>query len=160
MGLAGKVSQGSFLEKVRPFSRAGRYSKGSPLIILSTGPPLIIISTSTILYAAYRLQQGADKHEFGRGAKYSSRRQTKPLYYFVVIELLRDILNQENLNSSNKGITAAFHALIREDNAEAFRSLLDEGINIIDEYMNQESDECIYKEPAFQRFQQRLEYVP
>ena len=49
------------------------------------------------LYAAYLLQNAANKYEFGRGAPQDSRRQTRFLYYMVTLDLLKEVLARANL---------------------------------------------------------------
>jgi hypothetical protein len=102
------------------------------------------------LYAAYRLQTAADQYGFGRGTERMSRRQTRFLYYLVVIDLLRDVLRMANLDASATGITQAMNTLFAAGNEDAARELLDNGIDLIDEYMNRESEDSVFKEPSFQ----------
>lgn len=64
------------------------------------------------LYAAYRLQLAADGYQFGRYAPVPTRRQTRFLYYMVVLELLRDVLIRASMNPSRDIMT---QALINRD---------------------------------------------
>ena len=103
------------------------------------------------LYAAYQLQMLANKFNFGRGASVlPSRRLTRFLFYYVAIELLRDIVIRGNLESSPKGITGAFHALFQDNNQDALQLLLDAAIEVVDEYLSQESDDSVFKETDFE----------
>lgn len=103
------------------------------------------------LYAAYMLQQSAARFNFGRGASVPvSRRQTRFLWYFVVCDLLREVLNWRGRNSTSKGITRAFHALLNPDNQDIYQKLLDSGIEVIDQYLNQESENSVFNEQAFE----------
>ena len=102
------------------------------------------------LYAAYRLQTMADRFKFGRRADYQSRGLTKYLFYFVVLEFLRETLIRANLSHANSELTRALLRLDQEEHQEALEGLLDAAIEVIDEYMNRESDDSVFKEPEFQ----------
>lgn len=102
------------------------------------------------LYAAYRLQQLAEQFNFGRGASVlHSRRLTRQLFYFVTIDLLRDVLILGNHGHSSRGITNAFNILLREDNEYILQQLLDASIQIVDEYLNSEYQDSVFNEPEF-----------
>ncbi len=102
-------------------------------------------------FAAYRLQQLADQFNFGRGAGVQpSRRQTRFLYYFIVIELLKDVLIREGQEYSSKGLTSAFHSLLGEANSEVLQSLLDAAVDVVDEYLSEASDDSVFKERDFE----------
>lgn len=101
------------------------------------------------LLAAYRLQAAAENFGFGRGAGKMSRRQTKFLFHMVAVDLLRDVLVRNQRLSKPKDITAAFNKLFKPENTVAAEALLDTAVNAIDEYMTQDMDDCVYKEPAF-----------
>ena len=103
------------------------------------------------LWAAYKLKLLADQFNFGRGSDVQlSRRQTRFLYYFVVMEILRDVLIRADRPSSVNNLTDAFLALLNEDNLEALQSLLQGGIAVVDEYMTDEFEDSVFKEIAFE----------
>ena len=103
------------------------------------------------LYAAYQLQELAKQFKFGRGASVQvSRRQTRFLYYFVAIELLRDVLIRGNHQTSAKGITNAFHVLLQDTNQAVLQLLLDAAIEVVDDYLRQDSDDSVFKEQEFE----------
>ena len=103
------------------------------------------------LYGAYRLQGLADQFKFGRGAKDTSRRQTRVLFYFVVLELVRETLIRANNQApSNKEQTNTLLALLQEESQDALQGLLDSAIEVINEYLNRESDDSLFKEPRYQ----------
>ncbi len=103
------------------------------------------------LYASYRLQQSAEKFKFGRGAGVQpSRRLTRFLYYFVVMDLLRDVLIRTNQDYSSQGLTTAFRCLLQDCNQDTLQLLLDASIDVVDEYLNQESDDSVFKEREFE----------
>ena len=103
------------------------------------------------LYAAYRLQDLARQFKFGRGKEVKpSRRVSRFFYYFVAIEMLRDVLKRENHGFSSKDITGAFNALIRASNEEALQSLLDAAIEVVDEYLSEGTEHSVYQEPGYE----------
>ena len=103
------------------------------------------------LYAAFRLQVLAGQFMFGRGAKVQpSRRQTRFLYYFVAIELLRDVLIRSNREYSAKKVTEAFQILLDDSNEEILQLMLDAAIEIVDEYLSPASEDSVFKEGEFE----------
>lgn len=104
------------------------------------------------LYAAYRLQTAADGYGFGRAAAADKpgRRQTRFLFYLVANDLLRDVMTRAQIPVAPKAITRAWLRLFAESNADPVGLLLDNGIEVIDEYMNKDVDDSIEKEPGFE----------
>ena len=102
------------------------------------------------LYAAYKLQGLAGQFNFGRRASGLSRRQTRFLYYFVAMELLRDVCRHKNLDYSAKGLTHAILALLKEGNEDVLQSLLNASIEVIDEYIDEGSKDSVFKEESFE----------
>jgi hypothetical protein len=98
------------------------------------------------LYAAFRLKREADNIGFGRGAQLS-RRQTRYLFYFTVIQLLRSVLVFKGAQSANRDVTNAFLKVV--DNPEALKGLLESALRLIDEYVNQSEGDNIFKEPGY-----------
>lgn len=102
------------------------------------------------LYAAYRLHQLAEPFKFGRGADVRpSRRLTRFFYYFVVMELLRDVLIRGGRGAAPKKLTQAFSTLMEEGNEEPLDLLLNAAIDIVDEYVSRESDDSVFQEEDF-----------
>ncbi|HRI66521.1 MAG TPA: AIPR family protein [Polyangium sp.] len=104
------------------------------------------------LYAAYRLHiktlGGTGEYEFGRKAK-SSRRQTRYLFFMVVLDLLKDILVRQSKGSGPKDLTRALLKLFESQNESALRVLLDTALEVVDEYMTPGQEDSVYEEPAF-----------
>lgn len=104
------------------------------------------------LYAAYRLYiktlGGTSEYEFGRKVK-STRRQTRYLFFMVVLDLLKDILVRQSKGSAPKDLTHALLKLFTPQNESALRVLLDTALEVIDEYMTPGHDDSVYEEPAF-----------
>jgi hypothetical protein len=106
------------------------------------------------LYAAYRVQQTADKYKFGRGAE-TSRRQTRFLYYMVALELLKRVMSRANLDTSPRDLTQALLKLYKPGNELAAEALMDAAIEVIDEYMNPRSEQSVFQEPAYENVHNR-----
>jgi hypothetical protein len=99
------------------------------------------------VYAAYLLQQAANRYGFGRGAEKQSRSQTKFLFYYVTIELLRDALSKEGRPADSRSISHALIKLAHSEEAQA--ALYDQSVELIDSYMTQASDNCVFKERSY-----------
>jgi len=106
------------------------------------------------LYAAYRVQQTADKYKFGRGADIS-RRQTRFLFYMVALELLKRVMSRANLDASPRELTQALLKLYKPGSEAAIEALMDAAIEVIDEYMNPRSEQSIFQEPAYENIHNR-----
>lgn len=103
------------------------------------------------LYAAYKLQQSAERFNFGRGADVRpSRRLTRFFFYFVVMDLLRDVLIRSGKSVTSKKLTLAFNSLVQEDNEDTLALLMDAAIDIVDEYVSRESEDSVFNEQDFE----------
>ncbi len=103
-------------------------------------------------YAAYHLMRAADKVGFGRSYA-STRRQSKFLFYYIVIQMLRDVimlspeLNRQDCPPS--AITDAVIKLAAQEPIDALDALCDIAIGVVDEYLTTSSDESAYNEESF-----------
>ena len=130
------------------FGRSAPFLPGGSVFRLLTEVEPIDVDD---LYAAYRLQKLSEQFRFGRGAKVRpSRRQTRFLFFFVVIELLRDVLIRENHPRSAKQLTRAFSALLQDPSQDALQLLLEAPIEVVDDYLNPESEDSVFKESEFE----------
>jgi hypothetical protein len=111
----------------------------------STNYPFAVDS----LYAAYLLQEEANKYEFGWGTSKPSRRQTRYLFYLTVMELLRDVFIQEGIKATQGALTRAVIQLSEPGNEAAFRKLLNRAVSVIDRYLMSVNYNSVYKEPEF-----------
>ena len=100
------------------------------------------------LYASFLLKKTADQIGFGRGAT-ASRRQTRFLFYMVVLELLTDILTRMRLQPSTQTKTKALLTLFESGNENAKQSLMDAAIEFVDSYLTEGTDNSAFEEPAF-----------
>jgi hypothetical protein len=96
------------------------------------------------LYAAYLVKQAGEKNEFGRGGR-PERRQTKFLFYFIVIHLLLDMLQAKQRPSNLRDISQAIIKLLGVETAGS-AALIDNATALIDEYMNAQNDLSYIKE--------------
>jgi hypothetical protein len=101
------------------------------------------------LFAAYRLQTLADAFNFGRSAERPSRRQSRFLFYTTVVELLKDVLVRMNRTADKKAITNALTTVFAPGNEAAAKILLDNAINLIDDYLTAGTDGSVQNEPRF-----------
>ncbi len=102
------------------------------------------------LYAAYRLRRVADNIGFGRGSGIRpSRRQTRFVFYWLVCEFLEDVLRRNETGHSPKDLTSAVLQLMLEENEEALDHLVNAALEVLEEYMTENSDDCVFKEETF-----------
>lgn len=99
------------------------------------------------LYAAYLLQEAADGFNFGRGAQ-TSRRQSRFLFYSVVINLLKDVMTRSEKPVANRDISDALALVLKNDAARD--ALLGQAIEVIDTYFTNGNEDSVFEEPAFQ----------
>jgi hypothetical protein len=101
------------------------------------------------LYSAYKMKIAADGLGFGRSAPQIPRRQTRFLFYYVTLRLLWGILVARQLPTSPGALTKALLALAEPDHQEVFSRLLEDGANLVDDYLTAGSELCAHKEPAY-----------
>ena len=101
------------------------------------------------LYAAYHLQCAADKLDFGRGAAKSTRRQTKFLFYMIVIDLLKDVMTRSDMKATRKNCTRALLRLFDSSHESAGQAMLDAATEVVDGYLTPGTDACVFDEPAY-----------
>ena len=101
------------------------------------------------LWAAYLLQKAADHFGFGRGAEQPSRRQTRFMFYMVVIDLLREIIVRTGRLATRAEITNGVITLLSDESLIERQELLDRAIDAIDSYMTKDTDNSVFDEPAF-----------
>ncbi len=132
---------GTALGKNAPFLPGGRIFNQ-----ITTGDNRI---GSDDLYVSYQLHKLANQYKFGRAADRNSRRQTRFFYYFVVLDLLRDTLIRANHERSSSALTSCLRILMQEENQNAIQGLLNAAIDVVDEYLSQEHEDSVFREPEF-----------
>ena len=101
------------------------------------------------LFAVWLLNYEAiNKYRFGRGAeKNSARGFTRYLFYYTVIEIIRDFLNSIHKNIDTKLISKAILKLFSKP--EEIHLILNNAALTIDEYFKQGNEYGFYKDEAF-----------
>jgi AIPR protein len=97
------------------------------------------------LYACYLLQEAADELKFGRGGP-PARRQSRFVFYMVVITLLRDTLNRVQMPSSSRSLSIALGKVLNDEAAKG--ELINQAVELIEGYFTQGSEDSIHEEPA------------
>jgi hypothetical protein len=101
------------------------------------------------LYAAYQLQKAADEYKFGRRGP-TSRRQTRFLFYMVVLDLLRGVLISANKPHQLKDLTNTLLTVFAPGNEAAATALLETAVKeVIDVYLNSGEEDSVFNEPAY-----------
>jgi len=101
------------------------------------------------LYAAYQLQYAANGFGFGRGAAKPTRRQTRFMFYMVVLDLLKDVMTRSDISPTRKSRTRALLKLLDRDQESAAQALLNTAIEVVDGYLTEGTDACVFDEPAY-----------
>lgn len=101
------------------------------------------------LYASYLLKSAADTYGFGRGATEDSRRQTRFLYYMVVLDLLREVLSRGSLPTTHHSLSSALIKIFRSSQEQSKDALLDTAVEVIGTYLTQGGDNSLFDEPAY-----------
>ena len=108
------------------------------------------------LYAAHLLKARGDQLSFGRGAL-QTRRQTRYLFYYVFIELLRQGLVKAGKTQDLENISNAVLKVLDASNDHVGDLLIEASINVIDNYLTPDTDESVFTEPEYKtRFSQDL----
>lgn len=105
------------------------------------------------LYAAFRLDQAAERLGFGRGAQLPSRQQTRYLFYMITVQMLKEMLQGKGLPSTPSDLSRALNVLFQKDNEAIANELFESTAYTIDEYMRPDGEGTVYKEPAYLRTQ-------
>lgn len=102
------------------------------------------------LYAVCLLNHEAIfTYKFGRGADNSSRGFTRYLFYYTVIEIIRDIILSNNQAIDTKIITKALLRLFSKPGKWEISQVLENAAYTIDEYFTAGTENCVYKDPEF-----------
>ena len=99
------------------------------------------------LYAAFLLYDSGKRMDFGRGGG-TARRQTKFLYYFVFVNLLRDALQKEQRPSGLQETTDAVIGLLDQKN-DAGKLLEEMAAALIDNYLTESNENSVFREDRF-----------
>ena len=102
------------------------------------------------VYAAYRLHSLADEYRFGRGADKPTRGTSRFLFYYVFVELLKQMMAHASLPTLQENVTDAMLALLSPSAQPEGLELGGAATELVDEYLTQGvGDNSVDKEPAF-----------
>lgn len=102
------------------------------------------------LYSAFLMQKLANEYNFGRGAKVQTRGQTRYLFIMVTVDLVKDFLLNNQLDYSLPSICKA---VVRLNSAGLLKHFGDAGVQLIDDYLTNGNEDCLFMEPEFQKMQ-------
>ena len=105
------------------------------------------------LYAAYRIKRVADSIGFGRNVSQPSRRQSRFLFYHVIMQMLGNVvlLTQElqQPGVSVNDLTEAVLRLSSEDTKEQFKLIADGAVALIDQYLVHGDENSAFSETSY-----------
>ena len=102
------------------------------------------------IYACYLLQRAANQIKFGRGAEKPSRGQTRYLFYYVLTDLIKDVLIGANKQHGLKDLTQAVVDIFDGD-SETSNRIIQIALNVIDNYLADGKPDSLFTEPEFLR---------
>ena len=102
------------------------------------------------IYSCYLLQKEANIIKFGRNADKQSRGQTRYLFYYIITDLIKDILINDSKPYGLKDITNAVIKIFEKE-SETSKGLIDIALNVIDNYLADGNPDSLFTEPEFQR---------
>lgn len=102
------------------------------------------------LYAAYLIHALSSAHSFGRGARVSTRGQTRYLFVLVAVDLVRDLLINLGVDSSASAISRAIIALGTEG---LLSDIGEAAVSLIDDYLTQGNEDSLFSESEFLKSQ-------
>jgi hypothetical protein len=101
------------------------------------------------LYASYLLHKLTKELNFGRGADFATRGQTRYLFSFVFIHLLKDVMVYAGMPTEPNDLSRAIIKILADNQAEAATNLYNSGLQVVDEYMTPGMESSIYTEPKY-----------
>ena len=108
------------------------------------------------LYAAYTIKRVADEIGFGRQANQPSRRQSRFLFYFVIIDMLKSVIKTTpdligNQPISRGIVTDSVIRLAAAESEEGRKLLSSAAVGVIDGYLNPGEEKSAHDEESFTR---------
>lgn len=105
------------------------------------------------LYAAYKVKGAADQIGFGRSSPYPSRRQSRFLFYHIVIRMLSNVIlltpKFRPPPVSESVVTDAVLSLTNPSSGDAFYMLCNAAVALLDQYLTFGGDNSVSKEASF-----------
>jgi hypothetical protein len=123
------------------------FAPGGSLFKKITGEPGFGVES---LYAAFLLQKLAGGYGFGRGSKTPTRGQTRFLFMFVVVDLVRYTLIDLRKSRSHASISQAVRLLT---DAGLLSEFGDIAALAVDDYLTRGNEESVFTEPVFEGMQ-------
>ncbi|HCB99620.1 MAG TPA: hypothetical protein DEP42_00115 [Ruminococcaceae bacterium] len=96
------------------------------------------------LYAAYLLQLAGDEQKFGRQGNLA-RRQTRFLFYFIVVRLLKYCMIRSGISVNDREVSQSIIKVLK--NPDAYELLITTASSVIDDYMSRDFEDNVFKEP-------------
>ena len=107
------------------------------------------------LYAAYKIKCLADKAGFGRRDAHGSRRQSRFLFYHVIMQMLRNVIlltpDLQRPAVTANDLTDAVLKLSTPDTEEQLGELADAALTLLDQYLTPGVDNSAFTEDSFIR---------
>lgn len=159
------LSAPQFVEHVNAFDMLKIYGAAwmaEPGIAFGKNPPFApggaifkrIIDSQSFgieeIFACYLLQRIANQIKFGRSTDKPSRGQTRYLFYYILTDLIKDILIN---NSKPHGLKELTDAVIKifKDESDSSKNLINIALNVIDNYLADGTQDSLFTEPEFIR---------
>jgi len=101
------------------------------------------------LYAAYILNSLTIAIKFGRSAEKQSRGQTKFLFCYVIIELLKYCMEVAAVEKENTNVSKAVVKVFSDINSESSNILRNSALAIIDDYLSPTLEDSIFHEESY-----------
>ena len=106
------------------------------------------------LYAAYKIKYEADRIGFGRGSAIPSRRQSRFLFYYIMIDILKNIIRSTpdiigNQPVTNRIITESVIKLTTSQSEDGRRMLSEAALGVVDDYLRPDSQYSAHNEISF-----------
>lgn len=101
------------------------------------------------LFATYLLFRLTRKLNFGRGRDFPTRGQTKFLFCFIFIKLLKDVMVYAGMSIEPQSISKAVIKVLSDSDSEAAKNIYNSVLQVIDEYMTNGMENSIFTEPKY-----------
>lgn len=105
------------------------------------------------LYATYKIKCAADDIGFGRNAAQASRRQSRFLFYHIILKMLSNVIlltpGYRPPPVSESDLTDAVVKLTSPDSEEQFNMLRNAAVTLLDQYLTVGSDNSAHNEKTF-----------
>jgi hypothetical protein len=108
------------------------------------------------LYAAHLIASLASGYGFGSGASKPTRGSTKFLFTYLAANLIRRLLVNSGAESTN---IALAKAVIAFQEANVLKDVGQIAIEVIDEYMTDGNEDCLFLEPGFLKIKDKNAFM-